>query len=207
MIDLNRLKVLVVEDDALIAQDIVETLCESGHCPIGPAYDLETARRLLRENPVQIALLDIHLEGNDDGILLSLWIKEEFYMPVVFLTAYSDYVTLTKVKKVHPEHFLVKPFNKNQLIAALEITASNFYNPVPGRGADSKVARFNQHIGQVLTRREADVLSLVYQGLNNRQIAEELFVSVNTVKTHLKSIFVKTASSDRPALMGKLHKF
>lgn len=204
---IRNLRILVVEDDAIVAQDIVDCLRELGHCPIGPAYDLLAAKELLCDNTVQIALLDIHLEGRDDGILLSSWIRQEYFIPVIFLTAYSDYVTLSKVKQVYPEHFLVKPFNPAQLKAAIEITANNFYNSDPQYEANIKALRLNQHVDNVLTKREIDVLLLICQGLSNLQISQALFVSENTVKTHLKNIFSKTASSSRTDLMGKLNQF
>lgn len=202
-----NLKILVVEDDAIVAHDIVACLKELGHCPIGPAYDLKAAKKLMHENTVQIALLDINLEGRDDGILLSSWLKKEFFVPVIFLTAYSDDITLSKVKEVYPEHFLVKPFNQAQLKAALEITANNFYNTDPRHETSTKMLHFNQRIDNALTKREMDVLLLVCQGLSNQQIARNLFVSENTVKTHLKHIFAKTAASSRADLVGKLNQF
>lgn len=203
----TQLKVLVVEDDAIVAQDIVDCLIELGHRPIGPAYEIETAKKLIAEQIIHLALLDIHLEGHEDGILLSAWIKESYCIPVVFLSAYSDYITLSKAKKVYPEHFLVKPFNKPQLKAALEITANNFYNPDPGQQANTKVTRLNQRIDNVLTKREMDVLLLLCRGLSNQQISETLCVSENTVKTHLKNLFTKTGSASRTELIGKFNHF
>lgn len=202
-----NLKILVVEDDPIVAHDIVDCLKELGHCPVGPAYDLNAAKELMLGNTVQVALLDLHLEGCDDGVLLSSWIKKEFFIPVIFLTAYSDDITLSKVKGVYPEHYLVKPFNRAQLKAALEITANNFYNTDPRHETSAKTLHFNQRIDNALTKREMDVLLLVCQGLSNQQIAQKLFVSENTIKTHLKHIFTKTDASSRVDLIGKLNQF
>jgi two-component system, response regulator PdtaR len=203
---MEQIKILVVEDDAIVAEDIANCLAELGHLPIGPAYDIETAKELANENPFQLALLDIHLEGREDGIILAAWIKEKFHLPIIFLTASSDSLTLSKVKEVHPEHYLVKPFNQAQLKAAIEITANNFYNPDPFQEKHAKIFKLNQKLNDPLTEREKDVLLMVDEGFSNQQISEKLFISENTVKTHLKNIFVKTASSSRTDLIYKLHQ-
>jgi len=203
---MEQLKILVVEDDAIVAEDIANCLLELGHTPIGPAYDIEAARALAFENTFQLALLDIQLEGREDGIILANWIKEKFHLPIIFLTASSDNFTLSKVKEVHPEHYLVKPFNQAQLKAAIEITANNFYNPNPLQEKQGKIFKLNQKLSDPLTEREIDVLLMVDEGFSNQQISEKLFISENTVKTHLKNIFVKTASSSRTDLIYKLHQ-
>lgn len=203
---MKRLKILVVEDDAIVAEDIANCLVELGHAPIGPAYDIESAKKLALENTFQLALLDIQLEGREDGIELASWIKDKFHLPIIFLTASSDNFTLSKVKNVHPEHYLVKPFNNAQLKAAIEITANNFYNPNALQEKHTKIFKLNQKLNDPLTEREIDVLLMVDEGYSNQQISEKLFISENTVKTHLKNIFVKTESSSRTDLIYKLHQ-
>lgn len=202
---MEQLKILVVEDDAIVAEDIANCLVELGHLPIGPAYDIESAKNLALENTFQLALLDIQLEGREDGITLATWIKEKFHLPIIFLTASSDSFTLSKVKEIYPEHYLVKPFNNAQLKAAIEITANNFYNPNPLQEKHSRIFKLNQRLNDPLTEREIDVLLMVDEGFSNQQISEKLFISGNTVKTHLKNIFIKTASSSRTDLINKLN--
>lgn len=202
---MEQLNILVVEDDAIVAEDIANCLIDLGHMPVGPAYDIEVAKDLALENTFQLALLDIHLEGREDGIVLASWIKEKFHLPIIFLTASSDSFTLSKVKEIHPEHYLVKPFNQAQLKAAIEITANNFYNPNPIQEKHTKIFKLNQKLSDPLTEREIEVLFLLDEGYSNQQISEKLFISENTVKTHLKNIFVKTASSSRTDLINKLH--
>ena len=202
---MEHLKILVVEDDAIVAEDIASCLIDLGYTPIGPAFDIESAKDLALENTFHLALLDIHLDDREDGIHLAKWIKEKFPVPIIFLTAFSDSITLSKVKEIHPEHYLVKPFNDAQLKAAIEITVNNFYHPNPSQEKLTKIFKLNQKLNEPLTEREMEVLSLLDEGLSNQQIAEKLFVSENTVKTHLKNIFLKTASSSRTDLIKKLH--
>lgn len=205
MKEFKKTKVLVVEDDAIVAQDIADILVELGHEPVGPVHDIEAAKQVCKQHEIHLALLDINLEGPEDGILLSRWINEYYFVPIVFLTAYSDPNTLSKVKSVSPHFILVKPFSKNQLLASLEITVNNFHNPHPIHKARGKIHRLNLSIGNLLTSRETEVLLLVYQGDSNQQIADRLFVSINTIKSHMKNIFIKTGSTNRTELICKLH--
>lgn len=203
---MEQLKILVVEDDAIVAEDIANCLIDLGHIAIGPVYDIEAAKDLALENTIHLALLDIQLEGREDEIVLAIWLKEKFHLPIIFLTASSDSFTLSKVKEVHPEHYLVKPFNQAQLKAAIEITANNFYNPNPLQEKHAKIFKLNQKISDPLTERETEVLLMLEEGYSNLQISEKLFISENTVKTHLKNIFVKTDSSSRTDLINKLNQ-
>jgi len=203
---MEKFTILVVEDDPIVAEDISNCLTEMGHHPVGPAFDMETAKALTLNNNIQLALLDIHLEKRDDGINLAIWIKEKHPIPIIFLTAFSDGITLSKVKEIHPDHYLVKPFNEAQLKAAIEITTNNFYYPNKLQDQLTKIFKLNQKLNEPLTDREIDVLVLVDEGLSNQQISEKLFVSENTVKTHLKNIFIKTAASSRTDLINKLNR-
>lgn len=201
----DRLWVLIVEDDAIIAEDLVNCIEDLGHITLGPAYSLSEAKRLFLKRSPDIALLDIHLERADDGIRLASWIQERFTIPLIFLTAYSDEKTIAKVKHVYPAQFLVKPFNMTQLKLAIEISANNFYHSDPDLEAMRRILRLNQRLHDPLTKREIDVLINVWRGMNNKQIAETLYVSQNTIKTHLKHIFIKTNASSRAEVVGKLH--
>lgn len=204
---LNRKHILVVEDDALIAYDLVECLKELGLHPIGPAYDVEMAKAFIQDEEVHIALLDIHLDQAEDGIDLAVWIRENHQMPIVFLTGYCDSLTLSNVRHVFPDQFLVKPFNKSQLKASLAVALHNYYHPNPRFDNHGRVMLLNQSLDQALSPREMEILLLLCDGLSNQQIANTLFVSPNTVKTHLKNIFMKTNSSSRAELVSKLMQY
>lgn len=203
---MERLKILVAEDNVRIADDICHYLRELGHQVIGKAYTAEKARMLALQHTPQIALLDIHLEKHMDGIDLGIWFRKNLPVPVIFLTAYTDSITLQKAKEVHPDFYLVKPFNKLQLKIAIEIVGYNYYHPDTEQQKTMKLFRFCSSLMEPLSEREVDVLKLVEEGLNNRQIAERLFVSKNTVKTHLKNIFVKTTARSRADLLSKLNQ-
>ncbi len=200
----NSLIILVVEDDAIVAEDIVLFLEGLGHKVLGPAYNTTDAMRLVMEHKPQLALLDIHLEGCANGIEFAGWLRSTLPIPIVFLTAYADKNTLTRAKQLHPEYYIVKPFNKQQLKAAIEVAAENYYNHNARLEIERKIFRFNMLLPEPLSEREIDVVNLLLNGFNNGNIAKKLFLSENTVKSHLKNIFIKTGVQSRTELLSQI---
>jgi DNA-binding LytR/AlgR family response regulator len=92
---------------------------------MGIASDYEEAAKILSSNVPDIALLDIHLRGNEDGIVLAHAIRERFDIPVVFITSYSDRTTVEKAKQAQPEGYIIKPFTKEDLYTSIEIAVFN----------------------------------------------------------------------------------
>lgn len=112
-------RVLVVEDEGLIARDIQNRLEAMGHQVIGTADTAEEA--LERASDADIVLMDIRLDGRVDGIDAAAAIREKFHLPVVFLTAHADRSTLERAKSAAPFGYLVKPLAQNSLQTALDV--------------------------------------------------------------------------------------
>lgn len=120
------LKILVVEDEIIIADDICDALEELGYDVLEPAISYtEAVERLEGEKP-DFALLDIQLAGRRDGIDLAWKIVEAYKIPFLFLTSNADAATLERAKKVNPSAYLLKPFNKNDLYTSIEIALYNY---------------------------------------------------------------------------------
>jgi DNA-binding LytR/AlgR family response regulator len=81
---------------------------------------------MLDNSKPDLLLLDIQLSGKKDGIDLAQKINELYQIPFIFLTANSDAETTDRAKKVKPHAYIVKPFAKEDLFAAIEIAFSNF---------------------------------------------------------------------------------
>lgn len=124
MIDHGKQRILIAEDDAIIAESIHMHLTALGHAPYQPVSNEAEAKKLLGNNEVDMAFLDIRLEGGDDGVALARHIDAHFEFPYVFLTAYTDDQTLADVGNVHPSGFIVKPFQKNELKAAIAVASA-----------------------------------------------------------------------------------
>lgn len=120
------LKIGVVEDELVIARTILGTLDELGYEHCGPAISYTEALEMLADNKPDLLLLDIQLSGKKDGIDVALLVNKLYQIPFIFLTANSDPETIERAKKVKPHAYIVKPFSKEELFAAIEIAFSNF---------------------------------------------------------------------------------
>ena len=130
MID-QSIKILVVEDEMIIGAKVSMFLTELGYEVTGILPRAEEALLQLEENKPDIALLDINLKGEMDGIALAKILHTQHQIPVVFLTANSDDATFNRAKEAKPFAFLVKPFKKLDLQRALELTISLMANLPP----------------------------------------------------------------------------
>jgi len=120
------LKIGIVEDELVIARTILSTLDELGYSHCGPAINYTEAMEMLEQNKPDLLLLDIQLSGKKDGIDVAQKLNELYHIPFIFLTANSDGETIDRAKKVKPHAYIVKPFTKEELFAAIEIAFSNF---------------------------------------------------------------------------------
>jgi len=120
------LKIGVIEDELVIARTILGTLEELGYSYCGPAINYTEALDLLENEKPDLVLLDIQLAGRKDGFDVAEKINETNRIPFIFLTANSDVETIDRAKKVKPHAYIVKPFTKEELYAAIEIAFSNF---------------------------------------------------------------------------------
>lgn len=202
----NKLKVLIVEDEPVIAENISIYLDNNDFEVSAIAYDSEEAFHQLKTNTPDAAILDINLESEQDGIDIAAYINKEIQIPFLFLTSYSDKNTLDKAKQVKPSGYIVKPFNEKTLLASLEIAISNFASEKNSAQPGLNIEKINRHLLSPLTDREFEVAHLAYNGITNSQIAEQTFISLNTIKTHLKSIYLKTDANTRYGLIVRLRQ-
>ena len=123
---MSNIKTLIIEDELIIAEDMKGMLKEMQHDVIGIASDCDEAEEILAREIPDIALVDIHLRGGDDGISLAQSIRNKYDIPIIFITSYSDKTTVDRAKHVRPEGYIVKPFEKADLYTAIEIALYNF---------------------------------------------------------------------------------
>jgi DNA-binding NarL/FixJ family response regulator len=188
---MSELKILIIEDEPVIAENISMYLNNADFTVSGIAYDDEEAVNQLHNNTPDAVILDINLDSSIDGIQIADYINKNFRLPFLFLTSYSDKETLQRAKMVEPSGYIVKPFNGQTLLASLEIAISNFANRSNNQVPDLNLDKINKHLLSPLTDREFKVLQLIYQGRTNNQIAGELFVTINTVKVHIRNTYLK----------------
>ncbi|MEW6755072.1 MAG: response regulator [Candidatus Latescibacterota bacterium] len=114
-------RILVVEDMAVVGADIHDTLTAAGYEVPAVVGSGEEAIRAAAELHPQVVLMDIRLAGQVDGVEAAQWIRQELAIPVIFLTAYSDEATLHRAMVTEPFGFIVKPINKRELLANIQV--------------------------------------------------------------------------------------
>lgn len=119
-------RILVVEDEFIIAEDISETLRSLGYEVVGNATNYYEAVKFLDVKTTDAVLVDINLGGKKDGIDVGTAIKETYKLPFIFITSHADKTTVDRAKHLKPNGYLVKPFDKNDLYTSIEIALSNF---------------------------------------------------------------------------------
>ncbi|HSK39089.1 MAG TPA: response regulator [Arenibaculum sp.] len=118
-----NLRILIVEDDALVALGIRCTLEDLGYEVCGIAASEPEAVRLAEQTRPDVTLMDIRLKGTVDGIDAARRIRNEFGIRSVYLSAYTDHQTMSRVTATYPLGFVQKPYSAAQLKNALELAA------------------------------------------------------------------------------------
>ena len=114
-------KILIVEDNRIVARDIQQQLARIGHVAVGITARGEDVATLVLENRPDLVLMDIRLEGKLDGIDVAHQIHERSGIPVIFLTAYADEETVRRARVTEPFGYLLKPFEDSQLRTTIEM--------------------------------------------------------------------------------------
>jgi DNA-binding response OmpR family regulator len=114
-------RALIVEDEVLIAEELKERLSRLGFSIIAAVDSADEAIAVaIRECP-DVVLLDIRLKGEKDGVQAAQEIHQKVDVPVVYLTAYSDRLTVDRIKGSHYDGFVLKPFRAGELQSTIEI--------------------------------------------------------------------------------------
>jgi DNA-binding NtrC family response regulator len=118
---LTTQRILIVEDEAIVALDIRSQLEGLGYTVVGQAATARQACEMADRLQPDLVLMDIHLQGEGDGIEAAHQIRLRRPVPVVFLTAYADSETLSRAKDVQPYGYIVKPFSEQDLHTTIQI--------------------------------------------------------------------------------------
>lgn len=118
---MSAARILVVEDEALIADDLERTLGRLGYATPAVVGDGDRAIDAAASDRPSLVLMDIKLRGRMDGIDAARVIRERYDIPIVFLTSHSDPATLSRASTVRPHGYVMKPFDERDLRIAIEL--------------------------------------------------------------------------------------
>lgn len=203
------LEVLLVDDEPLLLESLEIILSMNQIKVIGMAHDGKEALSILREKQCQMALVDLNMKGMG-GIELIKEIKKGFpWIKILVLTTFYDDKNITNAIAGGADGYLLKGGGKDAILAAVEgiMGGQNVIgHEIMERLAvllqkNKNIAEANEDLLADMTDREKEICTLLSKGLNNRQIADELYISEGTVKNYISSIYDKTGIHDRSKLI------
>ncbi len=188
--------VLLVEDDPIISHDLSLILEQNGYSIAKICHRSDRAIDALSKYAIDIAILDIHLGRGGSGMDVAAVIHEHYDMPYIFLTSFSDTDTLSTAQEYSPYGYLVKPFQEATLLTTLAIAKANHSKLNKGLSFD--------HLPVSLTAQERTICEQLSTGKSYQQIAEDIHVSINTVRYHVKNLYEKLQVNSRSGLLAQL---
>ena len=194
----ERIKVVVV-DDQNVARGFFEM-----HIKTSLRYELvrslpaaDLAITYLEQHPVDLVIMDIVMRYGMDGLSAAEQIKKRFpQVKVILVTSMAEATWEKRAKIAGIESFWYKEYSEEPLIEIMDRTM-NGESVYP---SDAPVVQFGKVTTQELTERELDVLRELTSGATNEEIAQHLFISVNTVKRHIQNLMDKSGYKNRLAL-------
>jgi len=198
------IQILVVEDEPFIARDISDFLKEGGYQVQRICYNAAAARQSLAKQLPHLCVIDVNLGKGDDGITLARQIQDTWNLPFIFVTSYTDSHTIERAKKTMPYGYISKPIQFASLKSTIEIALHNFQNRKEPR--PFTLEYINEALLSKLTPREFELTKDIYEGKTNHQLADQHFISLSTVKTHVHRIYEKFDCHTRSELIAEIRR-
>jgi DNA-binding NtrC family response regulator len=159
--------ILLVEDEAIIAQDLSQQLARLGYEVLATTGSGAEAVALARERRPAVILMDIRLKGPMDGIEAAEQIGRDGKTPVIYLTAHSDSATLQRAKLTGPFGYILKPFDERELETQIEIALYKHNIERELRQTNAELKAFNnamvgRELRMIELKKEIDALCVKY---------------------------------------------
>lgn len=196
----EKLRIFIVDDHPMVVEGLKSLLSDYQEViVIGTAHNAFDAIEFLKNNPVDLAFLDINLP-DINGIDLCKKINELFpQVKCLALSTSNERSHISRMMQNGARGYLIKSSSKEELITAIrQVQAGGYYLNV---NVNNTAVVDKSIVLPFLTRREKEVLLLIAEGLTNPQIADKLFVSVATIKTHRENLLMKFEVSNTAALI------
>lgn len=196
--------ILIVEDEVTIACDIAFNLEAHGYTIANIVHTAEDGIEALKEQKIDLVMLDINLGDGISGIALAKIIDEEYRIPFIYLTSYADSDTLDKAAHTYPASYLVKPFKEDDLAPAVKMALTRKQSQTDQRMPS--LNHINRDLLSPLTMTEYAMLNDLWHGKTNQEMASNHFLSPNTIKTHVQNIYSKLDVHSKPQLIKYLRE-
>tara|TARA_R110001632_G_scaffold64960_15_gene154261 strand:+ start:2557 stop:3165 length:609 start_codon:yes stop_codon:yes gene_type:complete len=196
-------KIIIIEDEFFVSNHLTKLITSLGYEVPKNYYNGED---FIEDNNwnFDAALIDIHLGKEMTGLDIAKEMNDKM-KPFLFLTANQDAITLKKAAKLLPSAYLTKPFQNNDVEAAITILLARVDKRM--EYSYHTFLRNNSLTKDPLTSREVDVLKCLVNNQSNPEISEDLFISLNTVKYHAKNIYKKLNVHSKVEIKKKVSAF
>ena len=201
----RRVTVVVADDHPLYREGVVRALLASGQIEIlAEAGDGREALAAIQEHRPEVALLDYKLPELDGVAVTHAIAREQLPTRVLLVSAFTDSGVVYKALETGAAGFVSKEARREQLADAVLACArgENVVPPEVAAGLVSEIRLRKQSDAPALTPREQEILHLIAAGKSLPQIADELFLGLTTVKTHVQHLYEKLGVSDRAAAVA-----
>lgn len=195
-------KVLIIEDDPIIADYLSQLLSTEGFNVLGIAHTGERALDKISSLQPDLCICDIHLGTGMSGIDVAEVLTSKYQIPYIFLTSFDDDKTIEEAERYSPYGYIVKPFQDRTLLATIKIAWSN-YKKQQSTDLLSK-ADIERKLDITLTPQEYEILTKLINGESYKQIAEAQFLTTDSIKYHAGKIYKKLGISGRSELHSRL---
>ena len=197
-------KVLLVDDHKIIRNVLSKFLEDNLQAEIIEANNGIEGIKLLDNHDFDLVIADINMPRMD-GIEMTKQIKTKYpSMRVIALSMMDDSVSIKKMLKAGASAYVLKEGDVNELLKAIEkvIDGESYYSPAVTESIMSSISDSRQAYKEAdLTKRELEVLELIFKEKTNKEIADELFISLRTVETHKHHIMEKTGAKNMAGLV------
>jgi PAS domain S-box-containing protein len=148
-------RIFIVEDEAIVANDIKETLKSLGYHVAGTAKSGESALDKIPEARPDLVLMDIHLAGKMDGVDTAKEIHRTSDIPVIYLTAYADKALLERAKLTEPYGYLIKPYDERELQSVIEMARFKYGMDKKLKESEDRLRNLNNELETRVAARTA----------------------------------------------------
>lgn len=191
------IRVVLVDDHAVLRAGLEELLSGAeGIAVVGSAADGASGVEVVRQEKPDVVLMDLQMPGTDGVQATQRIVAEGLGAQVVILTSFSDGERIVAALDAGAVGYLLKDSEPDEVIEGIR-AASRGESPLNARAARQLLDTRRPRPAVQLTPREREVLTLVREGLANKQIARRLGISERTVKAHLTAAFARIGVSDR----------
>jgi DNA-binding NarL/FixJ family response regulator len=203
----ENIRVIIADDHPMVREGLQSMLTSKGIEVVGEAATGREAIELTRECDPTVILMDVRMPDLDGLEATRLLHRERPDLPVVIVTTYENPAYMAKAVSAGAAGYILKGTSREELLRAVRAVAeggmlwdrSLMQQVVQKTVQDipTNIPQEDEQMVEALTAREREILALIAQGMNNREIGEALSVTVSTVKTHIEHILAKLQATDR----------